>query len=243
MTWLQHLHSTYGPWLSALLPGLKITIETSILVIAVAIVVGFILALCRMSHFTPLRLLATCVIEVERGIPALVQLYFVYFGLAGVGIVLQAMPATVVALGLNAAAYMAEIYRGALAAVDPAQRQAALALGMKPFQAIGHILVPQAWKLALPPAATLAIAEFKDTSLASVIALPELMDKANALVGVTFRPLPVYVLAALLYAIVGVPATLATRRLERRMRGLESVADPAGERLAARRVTVNASGQ
>jgi polar amino acid transport system permease protein len=220
---IRPLINNFGPWLRFLLPGLQVTVEAAALVILVALAVGLLLALARRTRILRLDLLVTAFVELERGTPALVQLYFVYFALPELHIVLAALPSTVIALGLNAAAYMSENYRGAIAAVPPGQTQAALAVGLTPAKVMRRIVIPQAARIVVPPTVNLAIAEFKDTSLASVIALPELMDRASTMVGFTFQPMPVYVLAAMLYAAVGLPATFIARRLERRMRGFRTV--------------------
>jgi polar amino acid transport system permease protein len=211
------------PWLSFLLPALLTTLEVSILVIIIGLVLGLPVAVMKMAGNRPARYLANAYIETLRGTPALVQLYFVYFGLTGVGIVLNGFTATIVALGLNASAYMAEIYRGGLQAIDSGQRHAAFALGLTPTQTLRHILLPQAWRVVLPPAGNEAIAIFKDSSLASTIAVPELMNRAYTLVGIWYQPFAIYMLVGLIYAVVAIPAAAMLRRRDTSRRWVETV--------------------
>jgi polar amino acid transport system permease protein len=211
--------ATYGDslalWLPPLMRAARVTLIVAALSIAVGAVVGLLLALLKMGGSSPLRRAASLYIEVTRGTPALAQLYIAYFGLASMGLTLDNVTATVVALGLNAAAYMAEIYRAGLESVHGGQREAALSLGMTPAQALRFIVLPQAWRVVLPPGANLGIAVLKDTSLASAIATPELMSRAYDLVGQTWRPMHIYLLVALMYMAMCLPLAQVVRRLER----------------------------
>ena len=202
-------------WLPPLMRAARVTLLVAALSIAVGAVVGLLLALLKMGGPRPLRKAASAYIEVTRGTPALAQLYIAYFGLASMGLTLDNVTATVVALGLNAAAYMAEIYRAGIESVHGGQREAAMSLGMTPAQAMRFIVLPQAWRVVLPPGANLGIAVLKDTSLASAIATPELMSRAYDLVGQTWRPMHIYLLVALMYMAMCLPLAQIVRRLER----------------------------
>jgi His/Glu/Gln/Arg/opine family amino acid ABC transporter permease subunit len=202
-------------WLPPLLRAAKFTLNIALLSILLGAMVGLLLALLKMSRRRLLRRPAELYIEVIRGTPALAQLYIVYFGLAGVGVTLDNVTAAVVALGLNAAAYMAEIYRAGIESVHSGQREAALSLGMTPLQALRFIVLPQAWRVVLPPGANLSIAVLKDTSLASAIATPELMSRAYDLVGQTWRPMPIYIVVAIMYMVMCLPLGQLVHRLER----------------------------
>jgi His/Glu/Gln/Arg/opine family amino acid ABC transporter permease subunit len=211
--------ATYGDslalWLPPLMRAARVTLVVAALSIAVGAVVGLLLALLKMGGSPSLRRAASFYIEVTRGTPALAQLYIAYFGLASMGLTLDNVTATVVALGLNAAAYMAEIYRAGIESVHGGQREAALSLGMTPAQALRYIVLPQAWRVVLPPGANLGIAVLKDTSLASAIATPELMSRAYDLVGQTWRPMHIYLLVAVMYMAMCLPLAQVVRRLER----------------------------
>jgi polar amino acid transport system permease protein len=202
-------------WLPPLMRAARVTLLVAVLSIAVGAVVGLLLALLKMGGPAPLRKAASFYIEVTRGTPALAQLYIAYFGLASMGLTLDNVTATVVALGLNAAAYMAEIYRAGIESVHGGQREAAMSLGMTPGQAMRFIVLPQAWRVVLPPGANLGIAVLKDTSLASAIATPELMSRAYDLVGQTWRPMHIYLLVAVMYMAMCLPLAQLVRRLER----------------------------
>jgi His/Glu/Gln/Arg/opine family amino acid ABC transporter permease subunit len=202
-------------WLPPLLRAARITLTVALLSIALGAVVGLLVALLKLSRSGLLRRPAEVYIEVIRGTPALAQLYIVYFGLAGIGVTLDNLTAAVVALGLNAAAYMAEIYRAGIESVHAGQREAALSLGMTPLQALRFIVLPQAWRVVLPPGANLGIAVLKDTSLASAIATPELMSRAYDLVGQTWRPMPIYMVVAVMYVAMCLPLGQLVHRLER----------------------------
>lgn len=202
-------------WLPPLMRAARVTLLVAALSIAVGAVVGLLLALLKMGGPAPLRKAASFYIEVTRGTPALAQLYIAYFGLASMGLTLDNVTATVVALGLNAAAYMAEIYRAGIESVHGGQREAAMSLGMTPGQAMRFIVLPQAWRVVLPPGANLGIAVLKDTSLASAIATPELMSRAYDLVGQTWRPMHIYLLVAVMYMAMCLPLAQLVRRLER----------------------------
>jgi polar amino acid transport system permease protein len=211
--------ATYGDnaalWLPPLMRAAQVTLVLAALSIAVGAMVGLLLALLKMGGSPLLRRAASFYIEVTRGTPALAQLYIAYFGLASMGVTLDNMTATVVALGLNAAAYMAEIYRAGIGSVHGGQREAALSLGMTPAQSMRFIVLPQAWRVVLPPAANLGIAVLKDTSLASAIATPDLMSRAYDLVGQTWRPMHIYLLVAIMYMAMCLPLAQVVRRLER----------------------------
>jgi polar amino acid transport system permease protein len=123
----------------------------------------------------------------------------------------------VIGLGLQGAAIVGEIFRAGLLAIDRGQREAALTLGLTPAQAMVDVLVPQAVRIVLPPVGNYAIGLLKDTSIASIIAAPDLMLRAKDLASSSFMPMQLYVLAALLYFAMSYPLSLLVRRLERAM--------------------------
>lgn len=209
-------------WLPPLLRAAEVTLQVAMLSIAVGAALGLAVALLKMSRLPLMAAAASTYVEVIRGTPALTQLYLVYFGLASLGIALDNVTAGVAAFGLNAAAYMAEIYRAGIESVHAGQREAALAIGMTPLQAMRYVVLAQAWRVVLPPGANLSIAVLKDTSLASTIATPELMSRAYDLVGETFRPMHIYLLVAVMYAAMCLPLGRFVRHLERRATRAES---------------------
>ncbi len=238
---LQVFADNVHDWFPPLLRAAEVTLELAVLSIAVGLVLGLLVALLKVSRLPILRPAAIVYIEAIRGTPALTQIYLVYFGLAGIGLVMDNITAAVVALGMNTAAYMAEIYRAGIESVHKGQRDAALSIGMTPLQTMRFIVLPQAWRVVLPPAANLGVAILKDTSLASAIATPELMSRAYDLVGQTWRPMHIYLLAALIYMMMCLPLIRLVRYLERGARRGEAEA-PGGRGLRRRLAEAWAAG-
>lgn len=152
-----------------------------------------------------------------RGTPLLVQVFVIYYGLPSVGLQFEPLPAGVLALSLNAGAYLAESLRGAIAGVPEGQWAAAASLGMSRPQTLHHIVAPQALRLAVPSLGNTLISLIKDTSLVSVIAVTELMLATKELISTTFQPLPLYLVAAAIYWLLSVVLEHAQQRLERRL--------------------------
>ncbi|SFZ78821.1 amino acid ABC transporter permease [Chitinimonas taiwanensis] len=150
-----------------------------------------------------------------RGTPLLVQVFVIYYGLPSVGLQFEPLPAGVLALSLNAGAYLAESLRGAIAGVPEGQWAAAASLGMSRVQTLRHIVAPQALRLAVPSLGNTLISLIKDTSLVSVIAVTELMLATKELISTTFQPLPLYLAAAAIYWLLSVLLERAQQRLER----------------------------
>jgi polar amino acid transport system permease protein len=193
------------------------TLRMAILAYLLAVAAGLLVALMRMSRSRLLALAANWYIDLIRGTPALTQLFLLYFGLASAGIVLPALIAAVVGLGMNYAAYMAEVYRAGIAAVHPGQREAALAIGMTNALAMRSIILPQAIRIIVPPMVNYAVSLLKDTSIASLISAPELMLRARDLSSEYFTPMELYLLAGAIYLVMAYPLAKGARWLERRM--------------------------
>jgi His/Glu/Gln/Arg/opine family amino acid ABC transporter permease subunit len=179
-----------------------------------AALLGLGVALLRLAEGLAGRL-AFLYIEVVRGMPALTLLFLIYFGLAPLGIVFNSFAAAVVAFGLNGAAYLAEVYRAGIQAVDPGQREAAQMLGLRRSQVMYEIILPQAVPVVLPPMGNYLVSLLKDTSIASLIAAPELMLRARDLAGTYYLPMEYYLLAGAMYLIMAWPMMHMVRRLER----------------------------
>ncbi len=171
--------------------------------------------------------------EVVRGVPLLVLLLWIYFGvlsevLAAGGITLHWFPACVLAFGVCYSAFVGETYRAGILSVDPGQREAARALGLSHRQAMRWVVLPQAIRNILPALGNETISLVKDTSLASVIAVPELMLRGKDAAGRTFRTMEVYSVVALLYLGTTLVLGILQRRLERRLRADSPHRDPGG---------------
>jgi polar amino acid transport system permease protein len=178
--------------------------------VVVGLVFGFVVCLARMSTGL-LRSAAIVYIEIMRGTPALVQLFLIYFGLVSVGIKFDAFEAAVLGLGLNMAAYVAEILRAGLQAVDRGQKEAAMAIGMTPAMSMRHIVLPQAIRIVLPPLGNSAISLIKDTSIAALISAPDLLLQARNLSSEYFMPLPIFLAAGVIYFCICFPLSLCLR--------------------------------
>jgi polar amino acid transport system substrate-binding protein len=200
------------------LKGAAITLFVSVLAMAIAIPLGLSLALLRI-HAGPLpRRLAGAYVEIYRGTPVLLQLYLLYYGLAPV-LKLGALTAAIIGLGMNYAAYEAEVYRAGLQAVPKAQLEAALALGMPMRLALRRIVLPQAVRHAIPNVTNDFIALLKDSSLVSVITVVEL-TKQMTITAVDVRTwIGPGLLCAALYFAMSYPLGILARRLERRLEG------------------------
>jgi His/Glu/Gln/Arg/opine family amino acid ABC transporter permease subunit len=190
------------------------TLRMTALAFLLAALLGLALAILRLAGGLVGRL-AFLYIELVRGMPALTLLFLIYFGLAPVGIVLNTFVAAVVALGINGAAYLAEVYRAGIQAVDPGQREAAQMLGLRRFQVMRDITLPQALPIVLPPMGNYLVSLLKDTSITSLISAPELMLRSRDLAGTYYLPMEYYLLAGAIYLAMAWPMMHGTRRLER----------------------------
>jgi len=178
--------------------------------------IGLLLAIGRLYGGAPIRFAARGYIEIFRGTPVLLQLYVIYYGLAPY-VALGPMIAAILGLGMNYAAYEAEVYRGALLALPRGQTEAAQSLGMTPWQTLRHVLLPQALRLALPAMTNDFVALLKDSSLVSVITVIELTKRMTiASVDLHGWLLPGLACAALYFAL-SYPLSELSRRLERRL--------------------------
>ena len=159
---------------------------------------------------------AVVYVEIARGMPALVILFLIYFALPTALPALQfdSFTAACIGLGLQGAALLGEIFRAGLEAVDRGQREAALTLGLTPRQSLLYVVAPQAVRVALAPTGNYVIGLLKDTSIASIIAAPDLMLRAKDLASSSFLPMQLYVLAAILYFAMSWPLARLVRRLE-----------------------------
>ena len=204
--------------------GAKATIFYSLTSLALAVAIGLVVALCRMSHIALLRVLARIFIDTIRGTPALIQIFFVYFGMPAFGVNLSAPTAAVIALGINSGGYLAEIFRAGIMGVDQGQIEAGRSLGMSYGKTLWRITFPQAALLVVPPAAGEFTNLVKGTSLLSTISVTELTRVAQQIVGVTFRPIEAYVAIGVVYwclnALIAQGAVWLERSL-RRSQGLE----------------------
>ena len=193
------------------------TILLSCLSFPLAIAIGLTVAIGRLHGPAWLRPLLAGSVEVLRGTPLMLQLYAIFFLLPKIGLALPAVVAAIIGLALNYAAYESEIYRAGLRAVPTGQLEAALALGLSKWQALRHVLVPQAVRIVMPPVTSDFIALFKDTSVCSAITVIELTKRYSVLALSTGRIVELAVVTALLYLCMSWPLALLSRWFEARL--------------------------
>ncbi len=203
-------------YLPAILDGLYMTIQISILSIILGSIMGVAGALCRTSKSFLLRSIGNVYVEWIRNTPLLIQILFIYFGL-GVFFSLSPLAASVLALSFFSGAYITEIIRAGIQSIHRGQLEAALSIGMTDWQAMRLIILPQAIKRILPPLAGQFITLVKDSSLVSVIAVTDLTYVAKNIVTITFRAFEVWLAIAAFYFILSFGLSLVVRKLEKRL--------------------------
>ncbi|KAB8129357.1 amino acid ABC transporter permease [Gracilibacillus oryzae] len=182
-----------------ILSGLPRTIAVSFVAMALGLVLGLFISLARSSDMMLLRYPARLYISFMRGTPIIVFLFILYYGLPMIEIRLSAYMAAVIGFGLNSAAYIAEVIRSSINSVPYGQWESAKALGLSYWQTLRQIILPQGVRIALPPLTNVFLDLVKATSLAAVITVPELFQKAQIAGGREFDSLTMYILVALIY--------------------------------------------
>ena len=199
-----------------LLEGLQLTIVVTLGSLLFSTLLGLVWALMRVSGVKPLVWLAKSVVNVIRGIPILVLLFYIYFVLPELGITMSAVQAGILGLGIAYSAYQAENFRAGIEAIDHGQVEAAQSLGMSWIMMMRRVILPQAIRIVLPPYGNTMVMMLKDSSQASTITVAELMLKGQMLAASTFKNSTVFTLVALLYLVMSVPLILFVGWLERR---------------------------
>lgn len=210
--------------LPELLKGLAVTVRLTGMALGAGLVLAIPVALARTYTKGPLNWLATAYVELFRGTPLLVQLFVVYYGLPEMGIVLDRILSAWIALFLNSAAYQAEYIRGAILSVSEGQLAAARSLGMRPLQAFGSVVLPQALRLALPSWSNEVAYMVKYVSVVYMIAAPELFTRGQMIISETYRVGTTLFEVALIYILVVYAITKVMDFVEDRFRipGLET---------------------
>jgi cystine transport system permease protein len=181
------------------------------------LLIGFPVAVLRILPYRLLRWSATVYVSLFRGTPLLVQMFVIYYGLPSVGIEFTPVTAGILALSLNAGAFLSESLRGAIGAVSQGQWSASYSLGLGYWRTLRHVVLPQALRIAVPAMSNTLISLIKDTSLVSVITMTELMLSTKEVIATTFRPLPLYLAAALIYWALSLLFEALQRRAEQRL--------------------------
>jgi len=199
-----------------LLMGVKLTIIVTIGSLAVSTVLGLIWALMRVSGIRVLSAISRTIVNVIRGIPIIVQLFYIYFVLPDFGITLSALQAAIIGLGIAYSAYQAENFRAGIEAIDHGQVEAAQSIGMGWALMMRRVILPQAVRIVLPPYGNIMIMMLKDSSQASTITVAELALQGKLIASATFQNSTVFTLVALLYLSMSIPLILLVGRLEKR---------------------------
>ena len=203
-----------GPYI---LQGAGITVLISLLAMALAIVLALLGALGRLSGNAIAYSLASLYVSLVRGTPLLVQIYFIFFALPSAGIILDAIPSGIIALGFNYGAYMTEIFRAGIQAVPRSQREAAEALGMNERLAFRRIVLPQAVRIVIPAIGNDFVSMIKDSALVSTIAIQELLWRATRIGRSDHQVLAAITIAALVYWGLTIVFSFFQDKLEQRM--------------------------
>jgi polar amino acid transport system permease protein len=197
-------------------PAALMTLQITTLGIGIGLLLGFIAGLMRTSTYKIFNIPSYLYIWIIRGTPLLLQLFIIYYGLAVI-VSIPRFPAAVLALGVHNGAYIAEIFRGAIQSIDRGQKEAALSLGMTEWQTMHRIILPQAFKRAIPPLGNQFIIALKDSSLASTIAVKELLLRTRQVGSSQFMMMEMLIIAATYYLILTSILTLITTRIEKNL--------------------------
>ncbi len=204
-------------YLPRLMKGLGISLQLTVISVVCGYLIGLLLALGTAAKPRWIRFPTLVFVEVGRGVPSLVVLYMVYFGLPAFGVLFENFWAAAIGLTFTVSAYSSEIIRGGIGSVARGQQEASSALGLNRRTAFMRIVLPQGLRSAIPALMGLAIMSFQGTSLAYSIAVNELMSQAYQVSLITFQYLAVFGLTGLIFAAIALPATWASAAVERRL--------------------------
>ena len=204
-------------FLPILLQGIRLTLIVTFGSLALSTVLGLVWAFMRVSGIRPLAMLSKIAVNVIRGIPIIVQLFYIYFVLPEFGITLTAVQAAILGLGIAYSAYQSENFRAGIEAIDRGQTEAAQSLGMGWWTTMRRVILPQAVRIVLPPYGNIVVMMLKDSSQASTITVAELALQGKLIAASTFKNLEVFTLVALIYLCMCLPLILLVGRIERRM--------------------------
>ncbi len=201
-----------------LMRGLGATILIAIASMFFAFIIGMVLALMGLSHYKSLRAVYYSYVAFIRGVPVLIFALFLFFGVGGLlNIQFNPIVAGIITLSINASAFLAEIFRGGIMAVDKGQVEASRSLGLGYYRTMWHIVMPQALKIMVPPIINQFISTLKDTSILSVISVRELTMNSQIIIARNFHSFEVYSYAAFIYFIVILIIAIFAKVIERRL--------------------------
>ncbi|MFV0890212.1 amino acid ABC transporter permease [Metapseudomonas otitidis] len=204
-------------FLPILLKGAVVTLQVTAGSFLLSSVIGLVFALMMVSKVRAVSLFAIGLVNAIRGLPIIVQLFYIYFVLPDFGIQLSALQAGVIGLGIAYSAYQAENFRAGIQAIHQGQIEAAESLGMRGAMVMRRVVLPQAFRIALPPYGNTLVMMLKDSSLVSTITVAEMTRAGQLIASSTFENMTVYTLVALLYLALSLPLSYGLRRLEARI--------------------------
>lgn len=199
-----------------LMSGVALTILVTIGSLLLSTVLGLIWAMMRVSGIKALSMLSASLINVIRGIPIIVLLFYLYFVMPDLGVTLSALQAAILGLGIAYSAYQAENFRAGIEAIDKGQIEAAQSIGMGWWLTMRRVVLPQAVRIVLPPYGNVMIMMLKDSSQASTITVAELALQGKLIASSTFKNTSVFTLVALMYLTMSIPLILLVRHFEKR---------------------------
>ena len=214
---MSDLLSFWGDWLPLLLQGFVISLEVTAACLVIGIPLGLLLALGVQSTSRLARWTSLAVVEVGRGTPVLILLQFAYFGLPTAGLTLTSFTAATAAFAWCTGAYTSEIIRAGLESVPHGQVEAASVIGLNRLDSLRYVILPQGLRVAIPALLGFSIIMLQASSLCFTIALPEIVSQAYIVGSNTFQYLPIFILTAMIFAAVCIPATVVVSLLERRL--------------------------
>lgn len=204
--------------LPLLIVGAGITIQITAISVGLGLIIGMFVGIARICNVKVLRALATVYIDFLRGTPLLVQIFLIYFALPMVvGQRVDPFIAAITACGINSGAYIAEIFRAGIQAIDEGQMEAGRSLGMSWVQTMRYIIVPQAFKNVIPPLGNEFIALLKDSSLVSVIGFEELTRRGQLIIARTYGSLEIWITVALIYLVMTLTISRLVSYMEKRL--------------------------
>lgn len=204
-------------FLPILLSGAVVTLQVTVASFLLSSIIGLAFALMMMSKVRAVSRLATLLVNIIRGLPIIIQLFYIYFVLPDFGIQLTALQAGIIGLGIAYSAYQAENFRAGIQAIQQGQIEAAESLGMRGAMIMRRVVLPQAFRIALPPYGNTLVMMLKDSSLVSTITVAEMTRAGQLIASSTFENMTVYTLVGLLYLAMSLPLSYALRRLEARI--------------------------
>lgn len=200
--------------------GIVVTFKVTLASIVLALILGLIAGLGRISKNTYFNLAASTYIEIVRGIPLLVQLFYIYFALGHL-IRVPDMVAAIIAMGFCYGAYMGEVFRAGINSIDVGQSEASLSLGFNRSQTMRYVILPQAWRTILPPVGNEFIALLKDTSLVSILAVSDILRRGREFASESFLYFETYTMIALIYLLITLILSKLLSTIENRLSSYE----------------------